>query len=60
MVRVVSARRILMAVFLTGSGATAAWAQSPAATVSGVINGKTIAVRYSAPSVRGHRRYEAR
>jgi hypothetical protein len=59
MVRVVSAKRILTAVLLTASVATAGWAQSPAATVSGVINGKTIAVRYSAPSVRGRQIFGA-
>jgi hypothetical protein len=59
MVRVASARRILTAVLLTAAVATAGWAQSPAATASGVINGKTIAVRYSAPSVRGRQIFGA-
>ena len=35
------------------------WAQSPSATATGVINGKTLAVRYSAPSVRGRQIFGA-
>ena len=49
----VSAKRILAAVVLMAATASLVWAQSPASMASGVINGKSLAVRYSAPSVRG-------
>jgi hypothetical protein len=39
--------------------AAPASAQSPAATATGTINGKTLAVRYSAPSVRGRQIFGA-
>jgi hypothetical protein len=46
-------KRVLAAITLVAATASLASAQSPVATATGVINGKTIAVRYSAPSVRG-------
>ena len=52
MVRV-SMRQILAALVLMTATASLVWAQSPPATATGTINGKSIAVRYSAPSVRG-------
>jgi hypothetical protein len=55
----VSSTRILAALVLTAATATLVWAQSPAATATGTINGKTIAVRYSAPSVRGRQIFGA-
>jgi hypothetical protein len=59
MARVARTRRILTAVVLMAATASFAWAQSPSATASGLINGKTIAVRYSAPSVRGRQIFGA-
>ena len=44
---------------LLAATASSAGAQSPAATATGIINGKTIAVRYSAPSVRGRQIFGA-
>jgi hypothetical protein len=44
---------------LMASAASFVWAQSPGATATGTINGKTIAVRYSAPSVRGRQIFGA-
>ena len=55
----VSSKRILAAVVLMAASASLAWAQSPSATATGVINGKSIAVRYSAPSVRGRQIFGA-
>ena len=55
----VSTKRILAAVVLMAASASLAWAQSPSATATGVINGKSIAVRYSAPSVRGRQIFGA-
>jgi hypothetical protein len=55
----VSSKRILAAVVLTAATASPVWAQSPASTATGVINGKSIAVRYSAPSVRGRQIFGA-
>src|SRR5688572_19921710 len=52
MVRV-SMRQILAALVLMTATASLVWAQSPPATATGTINGKSIAVRYAAPSVRG-------
>ena len=49
----VSSKGIVAALTLTVATASIVWAQSPASTATGVINGKSIAVRYSAPSVRG-------
>ena len=54
-----SSKRILAAVVLMAVTASIAWAQSPAATATGVVNGKTLAVRYSAPSVRGRQIFGA-
>ena len=54
-----SSKRILAAVVLMAASASLAWAQSPSATATGVINGKSIAVRYSAPSVRGRQIFGA-
>src|SRR6185503_7138872 len=58
MVRV-SSTRILAAFVMMIAAASVAWAQSPSATATGTINGKTIAVRYSAPSVRGRQIFGA-
>ena len=44
---------------LTAATASVGWAQSPSTTATGVINGKSIAVRYSAPSVRGRQIFGA-
>lgn len=55
----VSSTRILAAVALISATASLVWAQSPSATATGVINGKTLAVRYSAPSVRGRQIFGA-
>ena len=46
-------KRVLAAIALVAATASLASAQSPAVTATGIINGKTSAVRYSAPSVRG-------
>ena len=54
-----SSKRILAAVVLMAATASMVWAQSPAATATGVVNGKTLAVRYSAPSVRGRQIFGA-
>ena len=55
-----SSKRILAAVVLMACTASLVWAQgSPASTATGVINGKSIAVRYSAPSVRGRQIFGA-
>jgi hypothetical protein len=55
-----STKRILAAlVLMTVTAASLVWAQSPAATATGTINGKSIAVRYSAPSVRGRQIFGA-
>ena len=58
MVRV-SSKAIFAAMVLMAATASFAWAQSPGATATGTINGKTIAVRYSAPSVRGRQIFGA-
>ena len=55
----VSSKRILAALVLMAATASLVWAQSPASTATGTINGKTIAVRYSAPSVRGRQIFGA-
>ena len=55
----VNSKRILAAVVLMAATASIVRAQSPAATATGVINGKTLAVRYSAPSVRGRQIFGA-
>ena len=55
----VSSKRILAAMVLMAAAASFVWAQSPASTASGTINGKTLAVRYSAPSVRGRQIFGA-
>jgi hypothetical protein len=52
-------KQILAAIALVAATASLASAQSPAATATGIINGKTIAVRYSAPSVRGRQIFGA-
>jgi len=46
-------KQVVAAITLVAATASLASAQSPTATATGIINGKTIAVRYSAPSVRG-------
>jgi hypothetical protein len=58
MVRV-NSKRILAALVLMAVPASLVWAQSPPATATGTINGKSIAVRYSAPSVRGRQIFGA-
>lgn len=55
----VSSTRILAVVVLMAATSSLLWAQSPSATATGVINGKTVAVRYSAPSVRGRQIFGA-
>ena len=57
--RGVMSRGMLAVVVLLTATASVVRAQSPAATATGVINGKTIAVRYSAPSVRGRQIFGA-
>src|SRR5436190_4976484 len=52
-------KRTLAAIALMAATASLASAQSPAAAATGIINGKTIAVRYSAPSVRGRQIFGA-
>ena len=59
MKRVAVLKQILAAIVLMTATAPFVWAQSPAATATGNINGKTIAVRYSAPSVRGRQIFGA-
>jgi hypothetical protein len=54
-----SSKRILAAIVLLTVTASLVWAQSPAATATATINGKSIAVRYSAPSVRGRQIFGA-
>ena len=58
MVRV-NSKRIFAALMLMAATASIVSAQSPAATATGVVNGKTLAVRYSAPSVRGRQIFGA-
>jgi hypothetical protein len=55
----VNLKRILAAFVLMTATASIVWAQSPAATATGTINGKALAVRYSAPSVRGRQIFGA-
>jgi len=56
----VSSKRILAAVLLVATTASLVWAQgSPSATANGVVNGRSLAVRYSAPSVRGRQIFGA-
>jgi hypothetical protein len=55
----VSSKRILATIVLMAVAGSLVWAQSPPATASGTINGKSIAVRYSAPSVRGRQIFGA-
>jgi len=55
----VISRRMFAAMVLMAATASLASAQSPTATATGIINGKTIAVRYSAPSVRGRQIFGA-
>jgi len=52
-------KQTVAAIALMAATASLASAQSPAATATGNINGKTIAVRYSAPSVRGRQIFGA-
>jgi hypothetical protein len=59
MKRVAVLKQILAAIVLMTATAPFVGAQSPAATATGNINGKTIAVRYSAPSVRGRQIFGA-
>jgi hypothetical protein len=59
MVRVASSNRFLAALLVTAMAASVTWAQSPSTTATGMIDGKTIAVRYSAPSVRGRQIFGA-
>jgi hypothetical protein len=56
----VSTKRILAAlVLMSVTAASLVWAQSPPATATGTINGKSLSVRYSAPSVRGRQIFGA-
>jgi hypothetical protein len=55
----VKSKRMVAAIVLMAATASLAWAQSPSATATGVIDGKSIAVRYSAPSVRGRQIFGA-
>ena len=55
----VGSKRFLVAAVLVAASAALVQAQSPAATATGIINGRTIAVRYSAPSVRGRQIFGA-
>ena len=55
----VSSKRMAAALVLVAATASIVRAQSPALTATGVINGKTLAVRYSAPSVRGRQIFGA-
>ena len=59
MARVVNSLRVLMLGAAMALLAAPASAQSPAATATGMVNGKTLAVRYSAPSVRGRQIFGA-
>jgi hypothetical protein len=52
-------KQVRAAITLMVATASLAAAQSPVATATGVINGRTIAVRYSAPSVRGRQIFGA-
>jgi hypothetical protein len=55
----VGSKRILAAIVFMTVTASFVWAQSPPATATGTVNGKSIAVRYSAPSVRGRQIFGA-
>jgi hypothetical protein len=48
-------RLLLTTAFLLAAGSTSAWAQSPPASASVSVAGKSISIRYSAPSVRGRK-----
>jgi Protein of unknown function (DUF2911) len=48
-------RTILMTAAVLAAAVTAVWAQSPPATATVTAAGKTLTVRYSAPSVRGRK-----
>jgi hypothetical protein len=52
-------KQVLAAITLVAATASLSSAQSPGVTATGIINGKTIAVRYSAPSVRGRQIFGA-
>jgi len=52
-------KRILCLVALVALSASPLLAQSPSATATATINGKSLAVRYSAPSVRGRQIFGA-
>ena len=55
----VSSKRVFATIVLTAAASSLLWAQSPAVTATGIINGRTLAVRYSAPSVRGRQIFGA-
>jgi hypothetical protein len=59
MQRVAGWKRIVTIVALAALSAAPLLAQSPSATASATINGKSLAVRYSAPSVRGRQIFGA-
>ena len=59
MERVGSSRRMLIAAAIVALTAPLTFAQSPAATATATINGKSLAVRYAAPSVRGRQIFGA-
>ena len=59
MLRVARWKPILTLVALVALSASPLLAQSPPATATATINGKSLAVRYSAPSVRGRQIFGA-
>ena len=48
-------KTLLTSAILFAAAASAAWAQSPPASATVTVAGKSISVRYSAPSVRGRK-----
>src|SRR4051794_22636207 len=48
-------RTLLTSIAFCAAIGTTAWAQSPPASASVTVGGKTISIRYSAPSVRGRK-----
>jgi len=59
MLRVARWKPILVLVALVALSASPLLAQSPSATATATINGKSLAVRYAAPSVRGRQIFGA-
>ncbi len=52
-------RILLTSIALCAATASTGWAQSPPASATVTVGGKTISVRYSAPSVRGRKIFGA-